>query len=130
MMSEESSKQFDKLIVCSAGANECMTPEQAEGIAASFLQQNGLSGSEALFSLSRKKLIRLKMPLGLLATPVIDGAFLKDDARRIMERGAFSPKLVMLGTTGDELKMLDNKAWYKGLGIAAREEDFRENCSR
>lgn len=36
MMSEESSKQFDKLIVCSAGANACMTLERAEQIASSF----------------------------------------------------------------------------------------------
>ena len=128
MMSEESSKYFDKLIVCSAGANDCMTLEQADRLAHSFLKQNKLSSSEELLSMSFKKLIRPKMPLSLLATPVIDGVLLKDDAKNIMKSGNFSPKPVMLGTTEDELKMVDNKSWYKGLGIAVKESDFREKC--
>ena len=90
------------------------------------MQKNALSEPQELLSLPWKKLIRLKMPLGLLATPVIDGVFLKDDARHIMARGEFSPKPVMLGTTEDELKMINNKSWYKGLGIATKEEDFQK----
>lgn len=130
MMSEESSKLFDKLIVCSAGANDCMTLERAEQIANSFLKQNHLSEPSELSSLPWKKLIRLKMPLELLSTPVVDGVFLKDDAKRLMERGDFPPKPVMLGTTGDELKMIDNKSWYKGLGIETKEADFLGKCLR
>lgn len=130
MMSEESSKYFDKLIVCSAGVNECMTLEYAENIADSFLKQNRMSEPKELLMLSWKKLIRLKMPLELLSTPVIDGIFIKDDARHIMEKGGFSSKPVMLGTTGDELKMIDNKSWYKGLGIITEEENFKEKCLR
>ena len=128
MMSEESSKYFDKLIVCSAGANDCMTLEQAEKIAYFFLKHNHISGFDRLLSLSWKKLIRLKMPLAVLSTPVIDGILLKDDAKNIMKAGSFSPKPVMLGTTGDELKMVNNKSWYKGLGIAVKEPDFLEKC--
>ncbi len=128
MMSEESSRYFDKLIVCSAGANDCMTLEQAEKTADHFLKQNRLSSSAELLSLPWKKLIRLKMPLAVLSTPVIDGVLLKDDAKHIMKEGNFSPKPVLLGTTGDELKMVDNKSWYKGLGIAAKDTDFREKC--
>ena len=57
-----------------------------------------------------------------------DGILLKDDAKNIMKAGSFSPKPVMLGTTGDELKMVNNKSWYKGLGIAVKEPDFLEKC--
>lgn len=68
------------------------------------------------------------MPLAVLSTPVIDGILLKDDAKNIMKAGSFSPKPVMLGTTGDELEMVNNKSWYKGLGIAVKEPDFLEKC--
>ena len=43
MMSEESSKYFDKLIVCSAGINECITLNDANTIANNILKQNKLS---------------------------------------------------------------------------------------
>ena len=128
MMNEESSLYFDKLIVCSAGLGDCMTVEQAEKIADNFLKLNRLSGSEELLSLPWKKLIRLKMPLELLSKPVVDGVFLKDHAARLKERGDFASKPVMLGTTEDELKMVDNRSWYKSLGIATKEADFRKNC--
>lgn len=128
MMSEESSKQFDKLIVCSGGANEAMSLETAEKLAHSFLKLNKLSGPEKLFSLSWKKLIRLKMPLYLLATPVVDGKFLKDDPKTLRKEGRYSPKPVMIGTTEDEFKMVDNKSWYKALGIVRKEAGFSESC--
>ncbi|HHT25444.1 MAG TPA: carboxylesterase family protein [Clostridiaceae bacterium] len=127
MMSEESSKYFDQLIVCSAGANECMTLETAEKIARGFLKNNRLSNTEELLSLSTKKLLKLKMPLEFLASPVIDGVLLKDDARILMEKAEFSPKPVMLGTTEDELEMINNKSWYRGLGITTKETNFREH---
>ena len=127
MMSEESSKYFDKLIVCSAGVNECMTLDKAKGVARGFLRENGLSSTEELLSLSANKLIKLKHPLALLSSPVIDGELLKDDARVLMEQGAFSPKPVMLGTTEDELEMINNKSWYRGLGITTKEKDFRRH---
>ncbi|NMD37370.1 MAG: carboxylesterase family protein, partial [Christensenellaceae bacterium] len=116
MLNEESSKQFDKLIVCSAGANKCMDLEQAEKFANSFLKKNRLNNPKELLQIPWKKLVKFKMPLELLATPTIDGVFVKEDAKVLMERGGFSPKPVMLGTTGDELKMIDNKSWYKAMG--------------
>lgn len=128
MMSEESSKYFDKLIVCSGGVNECMTLEQAEKVARNFLKQNRLSTPEELLALPWNRIIRLKMPLALLATPVVDGRFLKDDPKHLKETGSFSPKPVMLGTTGDEFKMVDNRSWYKSLGVVTKEADFSENC--
>ncbi|HHU96403.1 MAG TPA: carboxylesterase family protein [Petrimonas sp.] len=129
MMSEESTKYFDKLIVCSAGANECMNLETAEKVASGFLKNNRLSSTDELLALPAKKLIKLKMPLALLATPVIDCVLLKDDARGLMKRGAFSPKPVMLGTTEDELEMVNNKSWYKALGIANNESDFQKQTA-
>lgn len=128
MMSEESAQNFDKLIVCSAGVGECMTREQAEKVAGNFLKINRLSNSEELLSLPWKKLIRLKMPLGLMAQPVIDGTFLTDQTETLKEKGAYSAKPVMLGTTGDELSMVDIKSWYKGMGIETNEANFREKC--
>ncbi len=86
MMNEESSRYFDKLIVCSAGLGDCMAIEQAEKLADSFLKLNRLSGSEELLSLPWKKLIRLKMPLELLSKPVVDGVFLKDHAAQLKEK--------------------------------------------
>ena len=128
MMSEESTKYFDKLIVCSAGANECMNLETAEKVASGFLK---IIDYQVLmnYCTSRQKLIKLKMPLALLATPVIDCVLLKDDARGLMKRGAFSPKPVMLGTTEDELEMVNNKSWYKALGIANNESDFQKQTA-
>jgi len=132
MMNEESSKQFDKLILCSTSADRCVDLDHARKTADSFLKTNRLSGSEELRSLSWEKLIRLKMPLGFLASPVVDGVFLKDDVKNLTAASAFSPKPVMLGTNGDEFKMIDNKFWYKAMGIATEEADFRkkylENC--
>ncbi len=64
------------------------------------------------------------MPLELLASPVVDGVFLKDEPANLLERAEFSPKPVMLGTTGDEFEMVNNRSWYKGLGIAATEDEF------
>ncbi|MGI6690800.1 MAG: carboxylesterase family protein [Christensenellales bacterium] len=128
MMNEESSQYFDKLIICSSGIGECMTMEQAKKYAGNFLKINRLSGSEELLGLSSKKLIRLKMPLELLSTPIVDGTFLKDDVGHLKYRGEFSAKPVMIGTTGDELAMVNNKSWYKGLGIVTKEEVFREKC--
>ncbi len=129
MMSEESSKYFDKLIVCSAGINECMSLEKAEKVASGFLKNNRLSSSDELLALPAKKLIKLKMPLILLATPVVDGVLLKDDTRVLMEKGAFSPKPVMLGTTEDELEMVNNRSWHKGLGIVKNETDFKKQTA-
>lgn len=130
MMNEQSSRYFDKLIVCSAGLGDCMTMERAEKAADDFLKYNRLKNSEELLSLPWKKLIRLKMPLELLSMPVIDGVFLEDDAKNLKKRGDFSVKPVMLGTTEDELKMVDNKSWYKGLGIETKEGDFHKKCLR
>lgn len=130
MMSEESSKYFDKLIVCSAGINECMSLEKAEKTASGFLKNNRLSSSDELLALPAKKLIKLKMPLILLATPVVDGVLLKDDARTLMGKSAFSPKPVMLGTTEDELEMVNNRSWYKGLGIVKNETDFKKQTAK
>lgn len=128
MMNEESSQYFDKLIVCSSGIGECMTMEQAERYAGNFLKINRLSDSNELLRLPSKKLIRLKMPLELLSTPIVDGMFLKDDVGKLKDRGEFSAKPVMIGTTGDELAMVNNKSWYKGLGIVSKEENFRATC--
>ncbi len=128
MLSGDSSRCFDKLIVCSGGANRCQSLELAEKLAEGFLQRNQLKSSEELLSLPWKKLIRLKMPLELLASPVVDGVFLKDEPANLLERAEFSPKPVMLGTTGDELEMVNNRSWYTGLGIAVRENEFLQTC--
>jgi len=128
MMNEESSQCFDKLIVCSSGIGECMSMEQAEKYAKNFLKINRLSSSDELMALPSKKLIKLKMPLELLSTPIVDGVFLKDDVGKLKDRGEFSAKPVMIGTTGDELKMVDIKSWYKGLGIVSKEENFHDKC--
>lgn len=128
MMNEESSQCFDKLIVCSAGVGECMTMEQAEKVAGNFLKLNHLSKPENLYTLHWKRLIRLKMPLELLSMPVVDGLFLKDEIKGLKERGDFFAKPVMLGTTGDELAMVNNKSWYKSLGIVSKEAAFQDKC--
>lgn len=128
MMSEESSKYFDKLIVCSAGINECITLNDANTIANNFLKRNKLSGFDELNSLSLKKIIRLKMPLEVLSSPVIDGVLLKENASYLMKIGSYSSKPVMLGTTGDEMEMVNNKSWYKALNIVKEENELYEKC--
>ncbi|HHW94623.1 MAG TPA: carboxylesterase family protein [Mogibacterium sp.] len=130
LKSKESSENFDKMIICSGGTNDCLSEEEAEKIANSFLKRNRIDNTEMLLSLPWKKLIKLKMPLEVLSSPVIDGDFLKDDPKKAMETGEFSPKIVMIGSTGDEMKMVDNKSWYKALGIATKEEKFNKNCLR
>ena len=60
------------------------------------------------------------MPLELLSKPVVDGVFLKDHAASAERNGDFVSKPVMLGTTEDELKMVDNKS-----GTRARDCDKR-----
>lgn len=126
MMNKESSKYFDKLIVCSAGLGESMTKEEAIRTSDKLLKDNNLSSYSELVNLPFKKLIKLKIPLDSLAKTVIDGNFFKDDARVLMEKGDFLAKPVMLGTTGDEMEMINIKSWYKALNIVKDEEALYE----
>ncbi len=128
MMSEESCKYFDKLIVMSAGNNRSLTMEQADKIADNFLKNNNIKNWVSFYKMPWKKLIRLKMPLMLLTSPYIDGLLLKKSAYEILANAEFAYKPVMLGTTGDEMEMINNKSWYKGLGIVTKEEVFNRKC--
>ena len=66
--------------------------------------------------------------LGITSSPVMDGVLLSEDTASIMPEGRFPGKPVLVGSTGDEMKMVDNKSWYKKLGIAMNEADFRKKC--
>ena len=45
-----------------------------------------------------------------------------------MKIGKYSSKPVMLGTTGDEMEMVNNKSWYKALNIVKEENELYEKC--
>ena len=66
--------------------------------------------------------------LGITSSPVMDGVLLSEDTASIMPEGRFPGKPVLVGSTGDEMKMVDNKSWYKKLGIAMNEAEFRKKC--
>lgn len=131
MMSEESSKYFDKLIVCSAGINDSISIEQAEKLSESILKENRVNSLEELRNFSIKKLNKLKMPLAVLSSPVVDGVLLKENPSEKLEKGSFKSKPVLLGTTEDEMEMINIKSWYKAMGIVNKKEEllkkYREN---
>ena len=128
MLSIESPRYFDKLIVCSAGEPKCLTKGRALAIWEDFKQKNHISSAKQLMALSGKKLLKYRMPLEITSSPVMDGKLLPEDACVVMTEGHFPIKPVMIGSTGDEMKMVDNKSWYKKLGIAMNEADYRKKC--
>ncbi len=129
MMSEESNKYFDKLIVCSAGINDSISIEQAEKLSENILKQNRVNSMEELQNLSIKKLNKLKMPLAVLSSPVVDGVLLKDNPSEKLEKGSFKSKPVLLGTTEDEMEMINIKSWYKAMGIVNSKEELLKKYS-
>ena len=128
MLSIESPQYFDKLIVCSAGEPKCLTKERAVEIWEDFKRKNHISSAEQLMALSGKKLLKYRMPLEITSSPVMDGVLLSEDAASVMPEGRFPVKPVLIGSTGDEMKMVDNRSWYKKLGIALNEADYRKKC--
>ena len=128
MLSVEGPRYFDKLIVCSAGEPTCMKKDRALAIWEDFKKKNRISSAEQLTAMSGKKLLKYVMPLETISSPVLDGALLADDAGSAMAEGRFPVKPVLIGSTGDEMKMVDNKSWYKRLGIAMTEADFKKKC--
>ena len=128
MLSIESPQYFDKLIVCSAGEPTCMTKDRALAIWEDFKKKNQISSAEQLMAMSGKKLLKYVMPLEIISSPVLDGVLLSEDTPSIMPEGRFPVKPVLVGSTGDEMKMVDNKSWYKKLGIAMNEADYQKKC--
>ena len=128
MLSIESPQYFDKLIVCSAGEPKCLTKERAVEIWEDFQKQNHISSAEQLMKMPGKKLLKYRTPLEITSSPVMDGVLLKEDTGSAMAEGRFPVKPVLVGSTGDEMKMVDNKSWYKKLGIAMNEADYRKKC--
>ena len=70
-----------------------------------------------------------RMPLEITSSPVMDGVLLTEDTASIMPEGRFSIKPVLAGSTGDEMKMVDNQSWYKNLGIVMNEADYQKKCA-
>ena len=128
MLSLESQQYFDKLIVCSAGEPKCLTRDRAIEIWEDFKKKNGISSAEQLMKMSGKKLLKYRMPLEITSSPVMDGKLLSEHAGSDMENGCFPIKPVLIGSTGDEMKRVDNKSWYKKLGIVTNEADFQKKC--
>ncbi|MBR0172620.1 MAG: carboxylesterase/lipase family protein [Lachnospiraceae bacterium] len=128
MLSVDSPQYFDKLIVCSAGEPKCLTKERAIEIWEDFKKQNHISSAEQLMEMPGKRLLKYRMPLEITSSPVMDGALLTEDTASIMPEGRFSIKPVLAGSTGDEMKMVDNKSWYKNLGIVMNEADYQKKC--
>ncbi|MBQ8162689.1 MAG: carboxylesterase/lipase family protein [Clostridia bacterium] len=128
MLSVESSQYFDKLIVCSAGEPKCLTKDRASEIWEDFKTKNHISSVEQLMKMSGKKLLKYRIPLEITSSPVMDGKLLSEDTASAMIQGRFPFKPVLIGSTGDEMKMVDNKSWYKKLGIAMNEADFQKKC--
>ena len=128
MLSIESPQYFDKLIVCSAGEPACMTKDRALAIWEDFKKKNRISSAEQLMAMSGKKLLKYVMPLEIISSPVLDGVLLSEDTPSAMAEGRFPVKPVLVGSTGDEMKMVDNKSWYKKMGIAMNEADYQKKC--
>ena len=70
-----------------------------------------------------------RMPLEITSSPVMDGVLLTEETASIMPEGRFSIKPVLAGSTGDEMKMVDNQSWYKNLGIVMNEADYQKKCA-
>ncbi len=128
MLSIDSPRYFDKLIVCSAGEPKCLSKDRAVEIWEDFKKQNRISSVEQLIKMSGKKLLKYRMPLEITSSPVMDGVLLSEDTAALMPEGRFPAKPVLVGSTGDEMKMVDNRSWYKKLGIAVNEADYQKKC--
>lgn len=111
-----------------AGARKRFSREEYRRIWEDFKKKNQISSAEQLMAMSGKKLLKYVMPLEIISSPVLDGVLLSEDTPSIMPEGRFPVKPVLVGSTGNEMKMVDNKSWYKKLGIAMNEADYQKKC--
>ncbi len=130
MLNAESANYFDKLIILSAGAPKCVTAEDAAKASHAFLVKHKVRSVTALETMSAKKLAKLPMPLGVCSSPLIDGKLFREQAMDLLLSGAYTPKPVLISSTDDELKMVDNKTWHKSLGIVSTGEALQEKAMR
>ncbi len=130
MLNVESASCFDKLVVFSAGAPKCVAEEDAARASSAFLEKHKIRSAAALETMPAKKLAKLPLPLGVGSSPVMDGELFREQAMDLLLSGAYTPKPVIISSTDDELKMVDNKTWHKSLGIVNTREALQEKAQR
>lgn len=128
MLNEKSEKYFDKLMVFSAGAPKCVSAESAKRAGQAFLEQHKIKDIKTLDLMSMKKIAKLPLPLGVGSSPVIDGELFCKQASELLLSGEYTSKPVIISSTDDELKMVDNKSWHKSLGIVSTEEALEKKA--
>lgn len=64
----------------------------------------------------------------MASTPIIDGRLFESPALEMLLNGDFDSKPVMIGSTGNEMEMMNNKSWHKAVGIARDEAALDKKC--
>lgn len=122
---------FHRLILCSGqrATPAPLDPEKEYIDFQEFLSRNHLASYNDLLDLSPKNILRLKAPRTFLST-TLEPPFFTDNPLDALREGRFPHIPVLIGTTGDELSMIEIPMWYKRMGIATNEADFSSTTER
>lgn len=116
---------FHRLILCSGqrATPRPLDPDAERQAFARLLADNRLRDYRELATAPVGRLLRLAQPTMTLST-TMDRPFFKVDPRDVLREGAFPHVPVLVGSTADELSMIEIPMWYRRMGIAATEKEF------
>lgn len=122
-LNEESSRYFDQLMIL---GGPIPSVKREEGLRAEFeemLRANRCGGLSELKALPARKIVHLKKAR---LREALDGEFFREPSEALLERRAFSPKPILIGSNGDELSMIEMRMFYKAMGVATKEKSLNE----
>ncbi len=122
-----SNKQFDKLILCAGNLPSLASREEALVFFKDYLKRKGLKAGE-LKTVSAKKLIDNRNPIA--KGDMQDGDFFTEDPSKLLREGRYPKIPVLIGSNSDEFSMVENKMYYKHLGITVKSVELDQVLKR
>jgi para-nitrobenzyl esterase len=126
-LSPKNAGLFHKVILASGAQLTPLTPAAAIGNTKKAYAKKGLSIENARTT-SLGKLARTKM--SPLIAGVIDGDFLTAAPEALLKSGHFPKIPVLVGTTEDEMSMIESPLYYGAMGIVRHRSRLKEKLQR